>query len=169
LPAFLELNVAPEDDSFNAFQNSIGQTHFDELGISPAEPLRLELNIDPQDAVLEVRRYLGDPKGTCCRLDHCLFVSRDEHDALHLRARDVALEDLHWWPVFSDWQARRRAEQVALPFASTSLLGVTVTDEGDSILLTMELSDATGHSPEPRSIKILMGVDTCQVVSEKRS
>lgn len=163
------MHLMQQDDSFIAFQNSIGQAHFNELGMSPAEPLRLELNIDPQDAVLEVRRYLGNPKGTCCRLDHCLFVSRDEHDALHLRARDVALEDLHGWPVFSDWQARRRAEQVALPFASASLLGVTATDEGDSILLALELSDATGHSPEPRSLKILMGVDTCQVVSEKHS
>lgn len=156
-----------QDDSFIAFQNSIGQAHFDELGISPVEPWLLELNIDPQDAVLEVRRYLGDPKSTCCRLDHCLFVSRDEHDALHLRASDVALEDLHWWPVFSDWQARRRAKQVTLPFASTSLQRVTATAEGDFAVLNLRLIDATGNGAGPCSIRIRLGVGACQVVSER--
>ncbi len=70
-------------DPFIALVNDIGHENVSPLTFLAHERWLLELNIDPEDAVLEIRRSLGDRHGTClrcntCRLLRCLVPSRSD-------------------------------------------------------------------------------------------
>lgn len=152
-------------DSFVALQNDIGREAFEPLEIAPGQPWLLELNIDPQDAVLEIRRYLGDPKGTCLRKDACLTVRRNDHGELAINAFEVALEDLGYWPIYSDWQARQRAKKVMLPHEPASLHSMVATEDGDAIHLKLIVTDATDTSRPAYTVQIRISVDSCTLTS----
>lgn len=133
----------------------------------PDTPWLLQINIDPKDAILEVRRYIGDPNGTCFRWDYCLSARMDDHGKLMLDAANFALEDLAWFPIFTDYEARRRAQEVPLPFAFSSLHDVSVKQEGHEIHLQLTVRDATSECSDARSLVFCLGTETCALKGSK--
>ena len=154
-----------QTESFIEFQLDL----FKELevyGVGASMPAFLELNVDPQDTVLEVRRYVGDSTGLCISKTWCLYVYRDQDGELTIGADNRELHDLSFGPALTDDEIRRRAKSIALPFSPAHLKDLRVTEGVDAFCLDCVLAGASDDGSEVQTLQILLGTDSCVVVSD---
>lgn len=85
-------------ENLASFQNDLQEALLDIEGIGASFPVLLELTVDPQDTVLEVRRYVGDSTGICISKTWCLYVYRDQDGELTIGADNRELHDLSFGP-----------------------------------------------------------------------
>jgi len=126
-------------------------------------PAFLELNIDPQDAVLEVRRYVGDAKSICVSKTWCVFAYRDQIGALLLGAECRELDELSFGPALTDDEIRRRAQAVPLPFTPAWLKELRVTECANAFVLDFVVPRSPDEDGEGQSVRICLGSRICSI------
>ncbi|MEN3371953.1 hypothetical protein [Dechloromonas sp. ZS-1] len=152
--------------SFISFQNNFQNTLSEMCGIGASLPVLLELNVDPQDTALEVRRYIGDSTSICISKTWCLYVYRDQDGELTIGADNRELHDLSFGPALTDDEIRRRAKSIALPFSPARLNDLRVTEGVDAFCLEFVLVSASDYASEEQTLQILLCTDSCVVVSD---
>lgn len=156
-------------ENFTLFQNELQKNSIELYGIGASWPAYLELNFDPQDTVLEVRRYVGDSASLLITETWCLYVFRDEQGELTIDADHRELHDLCFGPALTDDEIRRRAKSIALPFTPACLKDLRVTKGGGVFFLDFVLAGASADRSDVQTLQILLGPDSCVVVSDPLS
>lgn len=158
-----------QTENFALFQKDIQEPLLDIEGIGASWSAFFELNVDPEDTVLEVRRYVGDSTSLGIRKSWCVYVYRDQQDELTIGADNRELEDLSFGPALTDDEIRRRAKSITLPFSPARLKDLRVTEGVDAFCLEFVLVSASNDASEEQTLQILLGTDSCVVVSDPLS
>lgn len=150
-----------QTERFIEFQKDFREPLLVVDGLSAASPVLLELNLDPLDKILEVRRYSGDARSFGISKTWCLYVYRNQDGALTIGADNRELHDLDFGPALSDDAIRKRAQSIALPITPACLQDLRVTDRDDAVCLDFVLAAPSAPEAEVQTLRILLGINRC--------